>query len=303
MTRQPHDQFAKRYLEELLSPLGTVEVSREITDETRQIDVFFSPNPNAVIDSQGLGILGKIATTTILIEPFRNAPSKTEIRNCILKLFSIFAQLQRQGKRENISLSEDELPRLWILATSVSLPLLASFDAKLEQENWTEGIYFFSEAYRTAVIAINQLPVTAETLMLRLLGRGETQSQAVRELLALPKGDLLRQNVTELLVSWRVSIEIQNTLEEEDREAFMALSQAFLEWKEATKQEGRQEGQRQIIENLLQVRFGDLDDTLSRLVDALLQLSPAESSRLLLESSRDELLSWLAERDNIESNQ
>jgi hypothetical protein len=47
---------------------------------------------------------------------------------------------------------------------------------------------------------------------------------------------------------------------------------------------------------LLRVRFGELDEALSRLVDALLQLSPAESSRLLLESSRDELLSRLEER-------
>ncbi|MFM9159511.1 MAG: hypothetical protein ACKOPK_16770, partial [Dolichospermum sp.] len=78
-------------LEQLLSPLGTIEISREINDETRQIDVFFSPNPNAAIDCQRLGILGNIATQTILIEPFRNPPTKTEIRNCILKLFSIFA--------------------------------------------------------------------------------------------------------------------------------------------------------------------------------------------------------------------
>ncbi|MEG3437909.1 hypothetical protein V0288_12345 [Pannus brasiliensis CCIBt3594] len=40
---KPHDQFAKNYLEELLSPLGTVEVSKEVTDETRQVDIFFSP--------------------------------------------------------------------------------------------------------------------------------------------------------------------------------------------------------------------------------------------------------------------
>ncbi len=38
---KPHDQFAKNYLEELLSPLGQVEISKEITDETRQIELFF----------------------------------------------------------------------------------------------------------------------------------------------------------------------------------------------------------------------------------------------------------------------
>jgi len=52
MTRTPHDNFAKDYLEELLSPLGKVEISREVTDEARQIDVFFSPDPAAASSAQ-----------------------------------------------------------------------------------------------------------------------------------------------------------------------------------------------------------------------------------------------------------
>jgi hypothetical protein len=74
----------------------------------------------------------------------------------------------------------------------------------------------------------------------------------------------------------------------------MALSQSYLEWKEATKleglQQGLQQGQRQIIENLMQVRFGELDESLIKVVDELLKLSPMESSRLLLESSREDLI-------------
>ncbi|TRU07152.1 MAG: hypothetical protein EWV60_15880 [Microcystis sp. Msp_OC_L_20101000_S702] len=50
------------------------------------------------------------------------------------------------------------------------------------------------------------------------------------------------ENVLELLISWRVSMEINNILETEDREVFMTLSQTYQEWREATKREGRQEG-------------------------------------------------------------
>ncbi|MEH2329234.1 hypothetical protein [Nostoc sp.] len=82
MTRQPHDQFAKQYLEELLSPFGKVEVSREVTDEVRQVDILFSPAPSPNADLQSLGLLGRIATTASLLGPFRNQPSKTEVRNC-----------------------------------------------------------------------------------------------------------------------------------------------------------------------------------------------------------------------------
>ena len=67
-------------------------------------------------------------------------------------------------------------------------------------------------------------------------------NQAVRELLELPQGNAFRENVLELLISWRVSMEINNILETEDREVFMTLSQTYQEWKEATKREGKLEG-------------------------------------------------------------
>jgi len=67
----------------------------------------------------------------------------------------------------------------------------------------------------------------------------------VGELLELPQGNAFRENVLELLISWRVSMEINNILETEDREVFMTLSQTYQEWKEATKQEGRQEGRQE----------------------------------------------------------
>ena len=38
MTRFIHDQFAKQYLTELLTPYGQVETSKDITAEVRQID-------------------------------------------------------------------------------------------------------------------------------------------------------------------------------------------------------------------------------------------------------------------------
>ncbi|TRU52174.1 MAG: hypothetical protein EWV49_05955, partial [Microcystis aeruginosa Ma_QC_Ch_20071001_S25] len=61
-SRKPHDQFAKNYLEQLLSPLGTVEISKEVSDETRQIDLFFSPNPEP--NRNYLGLLGRIVLNT-----------------------------------------------------------------------------------------------------------------------------------------------------------------------------------------------------------------------------------------------
>ncbi len=312
---KPHDQFAKNYLEELLSPLGRVEISKEITDETRQIDLFFSPHPDRQITVDNLGLLGQIALNSALLEPYRNSPTRADVRNCLSKLTAVFAELQRQAKRENSPYNEENLPRLWILAPLVSETILNGFGAALDR-NWPEGVYFLPPLQRTAIIVINQLPVNFHTLWLRLLGKGKTQNQAVRELLELPIGNNYRQNVIELLLSWRVSVEIQNILEEEDREVFMTLSQTYLEWKEGVRRQAReealeegrqareealeeglqaglqaglQEARRGMIENLLQVRFGKLDDSFNPVIEGLLSLSPSESSRLLIESTREEL--------------
>lgn len=43
MTRQPHDQFAKEYLEELLTPLGIIKKSKKVKSEVQEIDVWFEP--------------------------------------------------------------------------------------------------------------------------------------------------------------------------------------------------------------------------------------------------------------------
>ncbi|MBE9053945.1 hypothetical protein IQ243_26810 [Nostocales cyanobacterium LEGE 11386] len=288
MTRKPHDQFAKQFLEELLSPLGKVEPNKEVIDEVRQVDVLFSPAPQA--QAPNLGLLGRIALLNkALLEPFRNQPSKTEVRNCLTKLFTVIADSQRQAKREDTSLPEDNLARLWILSPSASQGLLESFGAKLDLETWLPGVYFLPDAFRTAILAINELPVIEETLWFRLLGRGKVQQQAVSELVALSPENLLRRNVLEIIYKWRISVMTQQELTEDDQELMMNLTEAYQE----ARAQAVQEGQRQVVENLLRYRFGSVDEELSRVVDSLLVLPPNEFARVLLQLpnlSREELL-------------
>jgi hypothetical protein len=70
----------------------------------------------------------------------------------------------------------------------------------------------------------------------------------------------------------------------------MALSQAYLEWEARTKQQARQEGQRVVVESLLKIRFGEVDEQLATIVPALLELPTEEYTQLLLQASREELL-------------
>jgi predicted transposase/invertase (TIGR01784 family) len=53
---------------------------------------------------------------------------------------------------------------------------------------------------------------------------------------------------------------------------------------------GIQQGKRLVVENLLRVRFGELDKALQDIIDSILALSPQEFTPLLIQLSREELL-------------
>ncbi|ELR98581.1 hypothetical protein [Gloeocapsa sp. PCC 73106] len=301
MTRQPHDQFAKEYLQELLTPLGKVETSRDVKSEIREIDVWFVPTPSQTPTVDNLGLLSQMAATSCLFEPFRNAPNEIQIRNCMLKLYTVHGEVLRKTKREESSIKENELPFLWILTPTSSARIRQGFEAKpAKSGDWVKGVYFLPVFQRTAIVAINQLPSTPDTLWLRVLGNGQTQFQAVEELANLSRSNPLRDNLLEILASWRQTLQLKDNSNsnEEDRELIMNLSPAYLKQREAWVQEGVQEGQTLIVEQLLEGRFGTLDEELKSLIRSLVLLPQSERTMLLLNSSREELLARFKSESN-----
>lgn len=144
MTKFPHDQFAKEYLQELLSPLGKVETSKDVTAEVREIDVWFQPTSFEEEYVQSLGLLGKMAATPAIIEPFRNPVTADGIFSCVVKLLNIRAEQGRRANREDRRLEERQLPMLWILTPTASELLLNSlgFRAPEASDGWGKGVYF-----------------------------------------------------------------------------------------------------------------------------------------------------------------
>ncbi|TRV43945.1 MAG: hypothetical protein EWV53_21415 [Microcystis panniformis Mp_MB_F_20051200_S9] len=65
---------------------------------------------------------------------------------------------------------------------------------------------------------------------------------------------------------------------------------ALAEGEERGLERGLQEGERLVVENLLRVRFGELDPPLQAIISRILQLSPEEFTPLLLHCSKQELL-------------
>jgi hypothetical protein len=85
-------------------------------------------------------------------------------------------------------------------------------------------------------------------------------------------------------------LRINQQLEEDDRELIMRLEPLYQRDREQAKLEGRQEGERLVIENLLQVRFGSLDEELSAIIEPILALPPSEFTPLLMQLSKEELI-------------
>jgi hypothetical protein len=296
MTKNPFDQFSKQFFKECLLPLGEVRISEEIPGEPRFIDIWFIPSTQASTENlPDLGILERIAQTPCLLEPFRKQPTKREIRSCVAKLFHLEAEIQREAKRDEDTVSEDELPRLWIISTSCSDDLLSKLLA-YRDETWPDGIYFTAEVFLTRIVAIDRLKRIPETLWLRILGKGLTQKQAVDDVLALPKGNSKRSKILSLLYTWKLNIGIspENDNNEEREELLMNLSQAYLEWEQETvergKEIGKEQGQRSVVENLLVCRFGSLDSELQAIIPSILALSPSEFTPMLMQLSREELI-------------
>ncbi|MFY7800049.1 MAG: hypothetical protein ACOVQ3_13915 [Dolichospermum sp.] len=310
MTRFIHDQFAKQYLTELLTPYGQVETSKDITAEVRQIDLLFIPSPQPAQSLEKLGLLGKMATNYAIFEPFRNPVSRSEIRSCIGKLFDVHADLERQAKRNETRINETELAQLWIFTPTASVDILESFNGTLDETNWGKGIYFLSTGLKTVVVVIHQLPSTPETLFLRVLGRGKVQRQAVEELEALANNSPFLGDIIELVHNLIAVLSTrqrqEHDIDQDDQELIMKLSQMYQqqleEIKKQERQEGLQEGEkrgldrgiererRAMIESILQVRFGEVDSQLATIINPLIAMKREEFTPLLLQLSREELL-------------
>jgi hypothetical protein len=296
MTTKPFDRFNKCLFQELLSPFGQVIPNMAVLGGERMIDVFFAPHPGVILDIDELGQLALMGQQPALFEPFRSALTDDDVQTCLMKLYMVYADLGR----ENPTIPVTEQPYLWIVAAEVSDRLLLDFGGHHDPA-LGEGFYRLVKGLNAAIVAVDELPVTPETMWLRLLGKGRTQEDAIEDLLLLPESDSKRMTALNLLVSWRINIGVSELFEREEESILMALSQTYLEWEKQTERRGMeielQRGterlnaeRRSTIVNLMQLRYGSIDAELEAVIPQLMVMENSEFTRLLLECSRGELL-------------
>jgi hypothetical protein len=219
----------------------------------------------------------------------------------LLKLLWVQEDERRKDKKAGVNTLDVDLPRLWILAATTHQPVIDDFGGEVGGVSFPDdqqGIYFLPPGFHTAIVSINQLPETSDTLWLRVLGRGLTQRRAVQEVVALPPTHPRRGQILRLLASWKVTIEIDGFLDSDEQEVFMALSQAFLDWEQQTKAEAQVQGvikgEQTIVLRLLNRKFGALPQSVHQQLMALDSALLGSLTDAALDfNSLDDLGSWL----------
>ena len=132
----------------------------------------------------------------------------------------------------------------------------------------------------------------------------ESETEAVRTaqtLIERTREEITDQSSQRQLINLIESIIIYKLPQKsrEEIEAMFGLSdlkqtrvyqEALAEGEDQGLERGLQEGERLVVENLLRVRFGELDPPLQGIISRILQLSPEEFTPLLLHCSKQELL-------------
>ncbi len=295
MTRFIYDQFSKDYLDELLLPYGDVTANQIISSERLEIDLCFSPSVEKLPDE--LGLLGKLASRLCLFEPYRNPVTPIQIRSCWGKLIAVEGEIIREFKRQKNSCTEADLPYLWILTPTASQTILNGFATKTIEE-FQEGVYVCGKLFRMGIVVIHQLPVTPETLLLRLLGRGKVQTNAISEVESLRDDNPLKSIVLEQLYNLQQNLFVQNDVNSEDREVIVRLAPLYQEARakaiEEGIQQGRQEGESNIVIRLLNRRIGSLSPSLEQQVRQLPLNTLEELGEALLDfQTETDLVNWL----------
>lgn len=301
MSQFPHDEFVKEYLPELYQDYGEVTPSADVTSERRQIDVLFIPNKPVPTTPETLGLLGKLGQTTCLLEVYRNPVTIDEIWDCMGKLVSVRQNQIKDAKREKRKIPKSQLPKLWIITPTISKTILKEFGA-IEKDNWEDGVYFLPSGFCTGIVAIHQLPITRDTLWLRILGKGNKQIQAIEELKALPSDYPNREIVLELVYGLlaKLTANKQDKQENiaEDETLIMSLRQLYRDKMAEVEQQGLQQGLQQerlqLITHQLKRKLGQLSPELESQVKSL-SFSTLEflAEALLDFNSTNDLIDWL----------
>jgi hypothetical protein len=267
--RTRFDQLAKSILDRALSTAGEVRTQEEIAGEVQAADVWFRPTPGKAEARTRLGLLGRMAETSCLIEPFHDTPGAEAVLDCVGKQLTMRRRLAREARRDE---REAEVSRLWLI--SAGRPRSALSGLRCEPlDGWPPGVWHGPPLLATYVVVLRDLPATRETLLLRLLGKSPVLRDAMAELRALPAEEWEPREVLPLLLAYRVQVDQDpDTTSEDDMSYADALQSIYDDWERLVRQQseekGIEKGMRELLAGTYEARFGAMPPELRAALDA-----------------------------------
>jgi hypothetical protein len=166
-----------------------VMVSPEVVGEAEIVDILFEPTPNK--SRSNLGLLGELLFDPTLIAPFRSSPTFWDLREPMRHLIS----WQVEGDGGLLPMNEtphkpletdhdddDPHKRSLIIVPSLRRKYLSGYGAK-PSDLKIPGVYECPPAFGITIVIAHELPREDSTLLLRLMGRGRTQREAIADLI------------------------------------------------------------------------------------------------------------------------
>jgi hypothetical protein len=288
MTRIPYDQAAKALFMVELARAGRVVAQQEVAGEPQWVDVFFERDPDAATLP---GLLGRVAEESCLIEVFHEAPGVEVVRDALCK------QLVAHQRRRDGRSGEQKIISLWIFAAGRAGSVIRRFGLQ-QRVDWPVGVHAAAEGFGWNLVVVPELPRTRDTLLVRLLGSGQTLREAVHEVRALgPEGEEARAARAVLAV-----LRSAKRLPEDptERAIVMEARETHEEWMERMKREGREEGREQGLAPLMRQFERVLGRALTRderadIGERLRRLGAERLGDVVLDLDAASLAEWLAD--------
>jgi len=286
--RTPYDQRNKEVLRDLFAPAGATGTDEEVAADAQRIDVWFVPDPGKASALAPLGMLGRLARTASAFEPFHRTPGVDEVLACVRKHL-VWRQVLARRSSPGAGLA-GEVPRMWIVSSGV--PNDALREVGFRRARPTAGTYQLPAAFAVGLVVVSELPRTRDTLLLRLMGAGQTLRAAMADLAALPPVALEARVVIPHLL--RLKLMLAASAADEDREFLMATEDLYVRW----QREQRGQGALEVVQHQFERRLGRPLTASERetLLDQVLRLGTDRVGDVVLDLAPEQLAAWLAPR-------
>lgn len=283
------DYFAKRVVQAGVAPACISASEHEVRHDSQRADLFIEPDPARLDKLRPLGLLGRFCARVCSMEFFHGTPGALYVEACVAKILALRRKRRREKQRE---------PVQWILVSGTPKRAMRDFGFA-PARGWGLGVHASPGGLSTYIVVASELPVTRDTLLVRLLaGRGHVLQRAKDELRWLPK-DAVEPHLTEEIM---LSLEpkpmeerrwSRRELEEFRATMFPLTTARDKEWKEKAKQARIQGAAKGVADSLLSVyesRFGAVPKPIAKAVSSVRDRAVLDAwLRLVATASEEEI--------------